>query len=413
VADGTRTHDHRDHNPGLYQLSYRHRAAIKDSRALPRLKVASKVRISLRRVRVERNHSMTIDVKSAPSSLGSALKSGLRQLKPKEHFDHAAWELILLIALGAALALGTTLALAWVAGFGAVWDRLHDVRLWWIPIALAGQIVAYVGYMLAYREVARVERGPELGMMKLAAAVFTGFGVFVAHGGFSADVIALEGTGISKRDARVRVLGLGALEYVLLAPAACACAIILLAHGTHKPGLALTLPWAIAVPLGFVAAWWALRFCGSLRRRNGWRGAIGHGLEALGVVRRLAVEPHHGAAFLGMGLYWAGEIFSIGAALHAFGSVRPAVAALVIGYATGYALTRRTLPLAGAGAVELLLPLALLWSGATLASAVLAVFVYRFFNLWMPLIPAVAGYRALGLAPAKLGRRAQPVRKAA
>src|SRR5262245_54729842 len=31
VADGTRTRDHRDHNPGLYQLSYRHRAADKDS----------------------------------------------------------------------------------------------------------------------------------------------------------------------------------------------------------------------------------------------------------------------------------------------------------------------------------------------------------------------------------------------
>ena len=27
VADGTRTRDHRDHNPGLYQLSYRHRGA--------------------------------------------------------------------------------------------------------------------------------------------------------------------------------------------------------------------------------------------------------------------------------------------------------------------------------------------------------------------------------------------------
>jgi hypothetical protein len=25
VADGIRTRDHRDHNPGLYQLSYRHR----------------------------------------------------------------------------------------------------------------------------------------------------------------------------------------------------------------------------------------------------------------------------------------------------------------------------------------------------------------------------------------------------
>jgi hypothetical protein len=26
VADGTRTHDNRNHNPGLYQLSYSHRS---------------------------------------------------------------------------------------------------------------------------------------------------------------------------------------------------------------------------------------------------------------------------------------------------------------------------------------------------------------------------------------------------
>jgi hypothetical protein len=29
VADGTRTHDDRNHNPGLYQLSYSHRCASK------------------------------------------------------------------------------------------------------------------------------------------------------------------------------------------------------------------------------------------------------------------------------------------------------------------------------------------------------------------------------------------------
>src|SRR3954467_10189228 len=33
VAEGTRTPDHRDHNPGLYQLSYRHHAAGQDSPA--------------------------------------------------------------------------------------------------------------------------------------------------------------------------------------------------------------------------------------------------------------------------------------------------------------------------------------------------------------------------------------------
>src|SRR5438094_1861103 len=29
VADGTRTHDHLDHNQGLYRLSYRHRALLR------------------------------------------------------------------------------------------------------------------------------------------------------------------------------------------------------------------------------------------------------------------------------------------------------------------------------------------------------------------------------------------------
>lgn len=326
------------------------------------------------------------------------LKNIVVWLRPRGHFDQGTWELLLFIVLGAVLALGTTLAVAWAAGFDEVYHRIVHVRPLWIPIVLAGQVVAYVGYMLAYREVARVERGPELGMMRLAGVVFTGFGIFVAHGGFSADVIALRGTGISKRDARARVLGLGALEYLLLAPAVCICAIIILAHGSSKPAIGLTLPWAIAVPLGFVAALIGLRYCSKFANaRTGWRGAVAHALAAVVMLRRLATDPfRHGSAFVGMGLYWAGEIASLSAALSAFGSTRPAIAALVVGYATGYALTRRTLPLAGAGVVEALLPFALFWAGATLASAVLAVFVYRFFNLWLPLIPAVAGVRSLG-----------------
>ena len=66
------------------------------------------------------------------------------------------------------------------------------------------------------------------------------------------------GAGLTDQQVRVRVLGLGALEYALLAPAACVVAIQLLADG-HSPSLALTLPWAIAVPIGFVAALWAVR----------------------------------------------------------------------------------------------------------------------------------------------------------
>jgi uncharacterized membrane protein YbhN (UPF0104 family) len=336
---------------------------------------------------------------SAPDALSQPLpmfKTVLDWLRPKGHFDHGPFELGFYVALGAAVAFGTTIAVAWAADFDNVLHRLFHPRPFWIPLALAGQLVAYLGYMLAYREVARVERGPELGMMKLAAVVFTGFGVFVAHGGFSADMVALRGTGISRREARMRVLGLGALEYAVLAPAACACAIVILAHGSHKPGIGFTLPWAIAVPLGFVAAFWALRYHQKFSGKGGWGGAIGHALDAVAVLRHLLQKPFsHGSAFVGMAFYWVGEIFSISAALHAFGSPRPAIAALVVGYATGYALTRRTLPFAGAGVVEALLPFALVWAGATLAPAVLAVFVYRFFNLWLPLIPSLVGLRAL------------------
>jgi len=170
----------------------------------------------------------------------------------------------------------------------------------------------------------------------------------------------------------------------------------ILAHGSRKPNLGLTLPWAVAVPLGFVAAFFALRLHRRLSQASGWRGAIGHALDGVAVVQNLLREPSkHGQAFAGMGLYWIGEIFSLVAALHAFGSPRPAVAALIVGYATGYALTRRTLPFAGAGVVEALLPFALVWVGASLAPAVLAVFIYRFFNLWLPLIPSVLGMRTL------------------
>jgi uncharacterized membrane protein YbhN (UPF0104 family) len=89
-----------------------------------------------------------------------------------------------------------------------------------------------------------------------------------------------------------------------------------------------------------------------------------------------------------MAVYWAAEVFVLWVCLAAFDRDTPSVTAVVVGYATGYALTRRTLPLAGAGAVEALLPFALTWVGYGLPSAVLAVFAYRIFNLWLPLGPA-------------------------
>jgi uncharacterized membrane protein YbhN (UPF0104 family) len=109
----------------------------------------------------------------------------------------------------------------------------------------------------------------------------------------------------------------------------------------------------------------------------------------------MSPRDHGVLAFLGMSLYWLGDIFVLWACLRVFLGHNPSVPAVILGYATGYALTRRSLPVGGAGAVEALLPFALLWVAVPLAPAVLAVLFYRVINLWLPLIPALAGLRSV------------------
>jgi uncharacterized membrane protein YbhN (UPF0104 family) len=314
-----------------------------------------------------------------------------------EHL-YKAHRLAFVVAAAGILAFGALLGLAWWAGFDAVYHRLIHMNWRWAPVALGAEVVSYFGYILAYREVARAERGADLGLSSTAAAVATGFGVFVASGGFALDEAVLRSAGVPAREARARVLGLGALEYIVLAPAAMGAALYIALFSRPDIDPALTFPWIVGVPLGFAAAA-VLMLCVRDRlrsRRKGWRVHVANALEALNLVRCMATKPvPFGLAFFGMALYWAGDIACLWAALHVFFQDPPPLAILVLGYATGYALTRRTLPLGGAGVVDTLLPLSLVWVGIAFAPAVVAVVVYRFMNLWLPMIPALAGLPAL------------------
>jgi hypothetical protein len=302
-----------------------------------------------------------------------------------------------LIVFAVLLSSATLVAVAWVAGFDAVRDRVVHPGWTWIAVGLCGQIPALAGYALAVHGVAAVEGGPTLGLRRAWAVVAAGFGPFVLHGGgFAVDLHVLKTAGLDEREARSRTFGLGVLEYAVLAPTACVAAIYLLVHGSAVPD-GFTAPWAIAVPAGFAAAFAALRFRSRLQGGRGrGRSALAEALAAVDILRRLALNVRDGfPAYAGMALYWAGEIFTLWAALHAFLGAGPGVAALIVGYATGYALTRRTLPLAGAGAVEALLPFSLLWMHFPLAAAVLAVFAYRIYNAWLVALPALLGRRVL------------------
>jgi len=329
-----------------------------------------------------------------------AAVSGLRRRGPfkvllAHHREHEAHHVVMLMIVAAALSLIATILVAGAAGYVNVASHIRHAKWYWIPFALAGAFAAHIGYTFAYREIAHVGRGVRLGALRAGAIVAAGFGSFTPRGGFAVDIEALEDLGVPPEEARVRVLGLGSLEYAVLATGALVCALLLLVRGADAQR-GVTLSWVIGVPLGTALALLAVRY-------QKWicRGRLGRliepPLESLRIVGLIVASPrrHGAAAFSGMTLYWAGEVFVLWVCLAAFTGRTPSVAAVVVGYATGYALTRRTLPLAGAGAVEALLPFALVWVGYGLAPAVLAVFAYRIFNLWLPLGPAVGGLWAL------------------
>lgn len=74
---------------------------------------------------------------------------------------------------------------------------------------------------------------------------------------------------------------------------------------------------------------------------------------------------------------------------------------VILAYATGYVVTRRSLPLAGATITEVLLTFALHWLGAPLGPALAAVVVYRLFNLVLAAVPSLAANRLLDPALAQ------------
>ncbi len=276
-----------------------------------------------------------------------------------------------------------------IAGWHDIGDQLRQAHPGWLAAAFGFAAIGFGGYVFAYRGIAEVEGGPRLGMREAVPLVAVGFGAFLAKGGEALDARALRPHDGHARAGQVRVLALDALEHAPLAPAAWIAALYLLAEDRRQPGLDFTIPWATLVPLGAVGAFFAVRHRAALVGRAGWRGRIGDALEGIHLLFRLVAGIRTSwPAFAGSAIYWAGDVGSLWASARVFYD-RPSVAGVVIAHAVGYVLTRRTLPLAGAGIVEVLMPLTLAAAAVPFSAAVAGVVVYRLFNLWLPLGPAI------------------------
>jgi putative heme transporter len=311
------------------------------------------------------------------------------------------------------------LAVAAVVGIGQITSLHHIVRALgrgnhaWFPVCLAGALLAYAGYVGAYRDVARFDGGPILGAWTTLKIVVIGFGAVLigsSAGTLSIDYWALHRAGEPRQRAIRRVLAVGSLQWFVLAILACIAAGVTLAGPWPAP-LAMEVAWLVVVPVCIVLAAWVSspRRSDRLtspppgevdvgRNPRTWARWLGHAGRAVlansvggvVIVRRLLRNPFaHPAALLGFPLYWAGDVLILYAALRAFG-VHPHPVPLVLAYATGFAITALPLPAGGSGGVEAGLTFALNSIGIAVAPALLATLVYRAFTLWLPVFPAVA-----------------------
>ena len=333
--------------------------------------------------------------------VGEGFLARARDYLDADHHQLSPRDMLTFFVTGLVLAAAALAGIVWlVVGWRPVLHEVRHVAWVWLAVAAGATVISHIGYLLAYREVARHDDGPEIHPARAAALVVTGFGLVVPRGGFALDNAALCEHGIKPSEARQRVMSLGILEYAVLAPAAFGAALVLLLqHINAQSGL---LPsWVIGVPAGTIVTLLLLPNRGRLRRRGWIRHRLCRMLDAIqATLTMLKSTPNGPLAALGMAVYWAADIAVLGACLALFGGHHASIAAIIVGYSTGYALTRRSLPLSGAGAVEAMLPFALSWVSVPLAEAVLAVLAYRAFNLWFAVGPAAAGLRYLRRRPA-------------
>jgi uncharacterized membrane protein YbhN (UPF0104 family) len=299
--------------------------------------------------------------------------------------------------LATAIAAIAVLLIAKVTGADAIGRAFENFRPAWIGLIAGAELLAYPAYMLAYRMIAGIHGHSRLALPLVARIVVAGFGPFSIGGGFGIDRRILHALHEDEHSARVRVLALGILEWAVLGPTTCVVSIVLLAQGANiLPSL--LWPWAVLVPLGFGVGLWASapsridRMSRVGGRRRQW---LARPLEAIGLLHKLLRNPRlHTEAWVGTALYWAADIAAFYGGLRTFG-LDPGVGKVILAYATGYAASRRSLPLGGAGVTEVLMTYSLYWVREPLAPALGAVVAYRLCNFMLAAMPALIAHRQL------------------
>jgi uncharacterized protein (TIRG00374 family) len=321
-----------------------------------------------------------------------------------------------LIALLLALLLagGAITALSQVAQLGKLEHAARHADKLWLAPCLFGQLLAHLGYILAYHDAARADGGPQFDYLTTAKIVVFGAGASVlgaSVGGLAVDYWALRRSGTEPHVASRRVLGVGTIEWTILSIYAWAAALLVLSFGIQAP-TGMALAWLCAVPAAVTGAMWFTsprrieRFVNLPQRphrpghgrvarwlitiHNKVRIGLDDSIAGVIFVRHLMSHPlRYVGGTIGYPIYWAGDMLTLYSAIRGFGGDANVIA-LILAYATSFVISALPLPAGGAGGIEATITLSLHAIGIPFASALLAVLLYRLITFWLPIIPALA-----------------------
>ena len=264
------------------------------------------------------------------------------------------------------LASATVLIIA--SGVRSVIADVFKADVAWLLLIIAAQSFAYWSYVVPYKLIFNISYKEAL------KHSFEGFHPFRPGGGFVYDFKCHKSV-----KGRAKVIYLGLWEYAALAPVILVAAVY--AYLFKLMPSQISLPWIFGVPAGAIIFYLLLTLRGYFHNHP-------KTLKTLNVIHQMFVEdnPTHKFILLsGMALYWLGEILSVYGALKLF-DINLGWVPLLIAYASGYLITRRSLPLGGAGVILLTLSLTLHVVGLALPVAVLAATTYQIMNLIIPMI---------------------------
>src|SRR4051812_13787839 len=122
---------------------------------------------------------------ASPPAQPPGMSPGESEAPPLGHYERLhRWLLhsrrpMLIVLLALLLGGGTVALIGKAADYDTLLHALREADKRWLVLCLAGELLAYTGYVMAYRDCARVDGGPVLEYWLATRVVVAGFGAFV------------------------------------------------------------------------------------------------------------------------------------------------------------------------------------------------------------------------------------------